>query len=180
MPELSARTRDSWRIDMTTQEAKSKTPSPRPKRRWKRVIVLFAVVAAASVARPVWHLLSTIWNDRDEIEAVLPGEINDASRLNRTPVAEVIDVPLEPDRAEEQLSELLSRARRDGLRVSIAGARHSMGGHTIYPGGISVNMLPHNQMTLEEEREILHVGAGALWSDIIPFLDKRGRSVAVM
>ena len=165
---------------MTTQEANSKTEVPQPKRRWKRVIVILAVVAAVSVARPAWHLLSTAWNDSTEIEVVPPGQVDDASRLNQTAVAEVVDVPVEIGRAEEQLTELLARARRDGLRVSIAGARHSMGGHTIYPGGLAINMLPHNRMTLDEEREILRVGAGALWSDIIPFLDARGRSVAVM
>lgn len=165
---------------MSIQEEKSKHDTPHPKRRWKRVIVILAVIAAASVARPTWHLLSTAWNDSAEIEVVPPGEIDDASRLNQTAVAEVIDVPVEVDRAEEQLAELLARAQREGLRVSIAGARHSMGGHTIYPSGISINMLPHNEMTLDEDREVLLVGAGALWSDIIPFLDERGRSVAVM
>ena len=165
---------------MTTQEANSKTEVPQPKRRWKRVIAILAVVAAVSVARPAWHLLSTAWNDSTEVEVVPPGQVDDASRLNQTAVAEVVDVPVKIGRAEEQLTELLARARRDGLRVSIAGARHSMGGHTIYPGGLAINMLPHNRMTLDEEREILRVGAGALWSDIIPFLDARGRSVAVM
>ena len=165
---------------MTIQPKNTTTETPRPKRRWKRVLVLLAVVAAVSVARPTWHLLSTAWNDSTEIEVVPPGHVDDASRLNRAPVSEVIDVPVEIDRAEEQLADLLARARRDGLRVSIAGARHSMGGHTIYPGGLSINMLPHNRLELDEEHEILHVGAGALWSDVIPFLDKRGRSVAVM
>ena len=55
-----------------------------------------------------------------------------------------------------------------------------MGGHTIYPGGISINMLSLNQIELDPERGTLHVGSGALWSDIIPFLDERGWSVAFM
>ena len=41
-------------------------------------------------------------------------------------------------------------------------------------------MLPLNQMRLDEERNLLHVGAGALWKDILPYLDEHGRSVAVM
>lgn len=56
--------------------------------------------------------------------------------------------------------------------MSIAGTRHSIGGHPIDPGGISINMLPLNQMRLDENREILRVGAGALWSDIIPFINQ--------
>ena len=52
------------------------------------------------------HLLSTAWNDRDELRAVPPGEVNDASRLNQTAVADIVDVPIDLDRAEEQLAEL--------------------------------------------------------------------------
>lgn len=159
-------------------ESLSKRLSPR--RRWKCGALIGAGLLLLLCGRPAWHVLTVAWNDRNELEAIPPGEINDASRLNQTPVAEVVDVRIEIDRAEEQLAELLQRARREGLRVSIAGARHSMGGHTIYPGGISINMLPLNQMELDEESEILHAGAGALWSDIIPFLDQRDRSVSVM
>jgi FAD/FMN-containing dehydrogenase len=131
-------------------------------------------------ARPALRLLTAAWNDRNELQPAVPGQVDDASRLNQTSVAEIVDLQVDVDRAEVQLAELLQRARRDGLRVSIAGARHSMGGHTVYPGGISINMLPLNAMELDTEREILHVGAGALWSDIIPFLDRAGRSVSVM
>lgn len=149
-------------------------------RKWRRWTILAAGALLLLLVRPAWHLLMTAWNDPVEIEAVPPGQIDDASRLNRTAIAEVVDVPVEIERAEEQLTELLARARRERRRVSVAGARHSMGGHTIYPGGISINMLPLNWMELDEERAILRVGSGALWSDIIPFLDERGWSVAVM
>lgn len=148
--------------------------------RWKRAAVLGFGLLLLFCARPTLHLLTAAWNDRNELEPAVPGQVDDASRLNQTSVAEIVDIHVDVDRAEEQLAELLQRARRDGLRVSIAGARHSMGGHTIYPGGISINMLPLNNMELDSEREILHVGAGALWSDIIPFLDQRGQSVSVM
>ncbi|MFP6669449.1 MAG: hypothetical protein VB876_19215, partial [Pirellulales bacterium] len=118
------------------------------RRQFRRAAAIVAGLLLLLLARPGWHLLSTAWNDRDELRAVPPGEVNDASRLNQTAVADIVDVPIDLDRAEEQLAELLNRARREGLRVSIAGARHSMGGHTIYPGGISINMLPLNGMEL--------------------------------
>ncbi|MBC8288685.1 MAG: FAD-binding oxidoreductase [Planctomycetes bacterium] len=162
-----------------TDDKKAETPSRR-QGRWRRWAAVTGVVLVLVVARPTWHLVTTAWNDSAEFEPVPPGQVDDASRLNQTAVAEVIDVTIEIERAEDQLAELLARARREGLRVSIAGARHSMGGHTIYPDGISVNMLPLNQMELDLEREILHVGSGALWRDIIPHLDERGWSVAVM
>ena len=163
---------------MTSPDDKANPKAGRLARRrqlWRGAAIAAGLLVLL-LARPGWHLLSTAWNDRDELEAVPPDEVNDASRLNQTAVADIVNVPVDLDRAEEQLAELLKRARR----VSIAGARHSMGGHTIYPGGISINMLPLNRMELDEDREILRVEAGALWKDIIPFLDQRGRSVAVM
>lgn len=35
-------------------------------------------------------------------------------------------------------------------------------------------------MELDETRDNLHVQAGALWSEVLPYLKARGRSVAVM
>ena len=55
-----------------------------------------------------------------------------------------------------------------------------MGGHTICPDGIVLNMLPFNRMDLDAEHSILHVGSGARWTEIVPYLDARGFSVAVM
>jgi FAD/FMN-containing dehydrogenase len=55
-----------------------------------------------------------------------------------------------------------------------------MGGQTIYPGGISINMLPFKSMELDEDKNLLHVQAGAKWADVIPYLDKHGRSVGIM
>ncbi len=55
-----------------------------------------------------------------------------------------------------------------------------MGGHTIYPDGIVLDMLSFNRLELDGRRRILHVGAGATWKQIIPYLDARDLSVAVM
>jgi FAD/FMN-containing dehydrogenase len=55
-----------------------------------------------------------------------------------------------------------------------------MGGQTIAPGGIRINMLPLKSMKLNEQTDLLHVGAGALWADVIPYLDRHGRSIGVM
>lgn len=154
----------------------------RSKRR-SRLIAIAAIallVAIAFLFRPVAYLLWTASRDGNGKPELPPGQIDDASRLNQTEVAEVWDVPIDAANPEEQLAGLLARAKAEGRRVSIAGARHSMGGHTIYPGGISINMLPLSHMQLDEQRELLSVGAGALWQDIIPYLDARGRSVAVM
>ena len=152
-------------------------------RRRSRLIAIAAIamlVAIGFLFRPVAYLLWTASHDGDIRADLPPGRIDDASRLNQTEVAEVWDVPIDTANPVEQLAALLVRAKAEGRRISIAGARHSMGGHTIYPGGISINMLPLNRMEFDQDRELLTVGAGGLWKDIIPYLDARGRSVGVM
>lgn len=91
-------------------------------------------------------------------------------------VAEIISVANGPAAAEEQLRNLRQRARREHLKVAISGARHTMGGHTIYPEGIVLNMLPFNRMELDVDRRPLHVGSGARWSEAIPYRRDGGRA----
>ncbi|MEX0715822.1 MAG: FAD-binding oxidoreductase [Planctomycetaceae bacterium] len=150
------------------------------KRRVLLIVAAGALALAGVLARPVLHLVTTASRDVDELEELPPGFADDASRLNRTRVAEVWRVPVDADDPEGQVARLLSRARTEGRRVSIAGARHSMGGHTIHPGGIVIDMLPWSDMELDENGTILTVQAGALWKDVIKYLDARGRSVEVM
>ena len=105
---------------------------------------------------------------------------DDISRLNATSIHQFWDIPSDESTAQSALRELLKQAGGAGLHVSIAGARHSMGGQTIAPGGIRVNMLPLKSMALDESTDLLHVDAGALWADVIPYLDRHGRSIEVM
>lgn len=106
--------------------------------------------------------------------------MNDASRLDETRVAKIWEIPADREAAEKQLAELLQFARTNHLKVSIAGARHSMGGHVIYPDGIVIDMLPFNHMELDGTNLVLHIQAGARWGEVIPFLNKHGLSVEVM
>ncbi len=152
----------------------------RARRWWWMVAGLCLGLMIAVFSRPVFHLAKFMSTDVDEQAGTPEGYMNDASRLNLTKVTEVWQVPGDAGAAERQLQQLLKRATLEGLRVSIAGARHSMGGHTIYPGGIVIDMLTFNKMSLDPATNILQVQAGALWSDIIPYLDRHRRSVAVM
>lgn len=146
---------------------------------WAGVLILAAVVVAL-LAPPLIHLVRTIARDRDEREPLAAGLADDASRLNATRIAEVWSIPADRAEAESQLAALLARARREGQGVSIAGARHSMGGHTICPEGIQIDMRPFNHIALDAAAGMLRVGAGAPWSDVIRHLDPRGWSVGVM
>src|SRR6266404_1728594 len=149
------------------------------KRRWLWISLAAGfVLLVLALGRPMIHLIRVTWKDTDQTEKLPPGYVDAVSRMNKTQVSEVWEIPADSQAAEQQLRKLLRKAQAAGLPVSIAGARHSMGGHTIYPGGITINMLPFNGMELDER--ILHVQAGARWSEVIPYLDKRGRSIEVM
>jgi FAD/FMN-containing dehydrogenase len=161
----------------------SVSAGPRKRSRKRRLLGLCLLAAATPtlfLARPGWHLWRTAYNDIDYVEPLQAGFVNDASRMNLTAVREVRAIPADPLEAERVLAALLVEANEKGWKVSIAGAQHTMGGHTIYPGGVVIDMRPLARMELAEKTNVLHVGAGAVWSDVIAYLDARGRSVGVM
>src|ERR1700720_2002809 len=54
--------------------------------------------------------------------------VNDVARLNRTVVREVIHA-----QSEDEIRNAVLQAGTSGMKVTIAGKRHSMGGQTLYP-----------------------------------------------
>ena len=89
------------------------------------------------------------------------GTVNDASCLNRTPVYGIVKVQTIDD-----VRTALALARDNGLRVSIAGVKHSMGGQAFARHAIVLDMTGFNQSRLDEERRVLTVQSGASWHDI--------------
>jgi hypothetical protein len=89
------------------------------------------------------------------------GTLNDASCLNRTAVYGVVQVA-----SADDVKHALLFARQNGLKVSMAGARHSMGGHAFSPGGLVLDMTRFNGMSLDESRKVVTVESGATWHDI--------------
>jgi FAD/FMN-containing dehydrogenase len=132
------------------------------------------------LAIPVVHLVRTSLREDEARPSTPRGFVNDASGLSLTPVDTVVDVT--PDRGQvvAQLQAVLAHARQHQLPVSIAGARHSMGGHTMHPGGLVLNLRPYRFLELDTAANLLTVGAGALWQEALDYLDRRGKSVAVM
>ena len=149
-------------------------------RRIVLAVLLLVAVMGVLVARPAYHWVGAWLRDKPVIETLPHGHFDDASRMQSTRVAEIWEVPADPEKAETQLRLLLKRAHTQKLRIAIAGARHSMGGHTVYPEGIVLDMLPFSELQLDADRRILRVGSGARWSVVIPFLDAKGFSPAVM
>ncbi|MEF4136242.1 FAD-binding protein, partial [Escherichia coli] len=92
----------------------------------------------------------------------------------------IVDIENDPQAMQKQLQELLIYAQENHLKVSLSGAKHSMGGHTIYPEGIALNMLPYNHMSFDEKTNILTIGSGATWEQALQYLDQYGKSIAVM
>jgi len=156
------------------------------KRKW--LIIIGGIVTLPIVV--TFFILSTIiligiskdkntWREPNDLQV-------DASHLNPIHVNQVVHISPDSAQAVNQLREVMQMARSKGLKVSVAGARHSMGGQTAYSGGIVVDMLSHNRMRIDSVRRtngmqtILHVQSGARWSDVLPFLDTHGYSVRVM
>ena len=146
----------------------------------KKFIYLLLIILLVLFARPVGFLLYTNYKDKKPQNIESPGYANDASKLNKTKIEEVVKVSEGVNEVTEQIAQLILRAKREGKKISIAGAQHSMGGHTIYNGGILLDMKGFHYMQLDSSQTILLVGSGALWSEVIPYLDKYKRSVAVM
>jgi FAD/FMN-containing dehydrogenase len=93
------------------------------------------------------------------------GTINDASCLNRTSVYGIVQV-----RTVEDIQNALQFARANGLKVSIAGVRHSMGGQAFFKNALVLDMTHFNSMSLDEGAKVLTVQSGATWHDIQNYL----------
>jgi FAD/FMN-containing dehydrogenase len=148
------------------------------KKKYFWIIGLLTVIIFLSV--PTFHILRTKWTESDKTQIIPVGYTNDASQLNLTKVDTIIQVPNDKTEIENQLKDILKYAKENNLKISIAGARHSMGGHTIYPNGIVLNMLSYKQMKLDSTNNILTIGSGALWEDALKYLDKYGKSISIM
>lgn len=101
--------------------------------------------------------------------------VNDVSKLHPTVVYGIV----RPETVTEVVG-ALSYARRRGLKVSIAGARHSMGGQAMQAGSLHLDMTALDAMSLDERGGLLTVEAGASWQKIQQLLDAHGFSVDVM
>ena len=103
------------------------------------------------------------------------GTVDDASCLNRTPIL-AITAP----GSVEGVRAMLDYARNRGLKITAAGARHSMGGQAFSRNGLVFDTSAWNRIEVDPATKILTVGSGAKWHDILAYLDARGLSVKAM
>lgn len=103
------------------------------------------------------------------------GVINDASCLNKTAVYGIVNVT-----KTEDIANALQFAHKNGLKVTSAGQRHSMGGQSFVQGGLVLDMRNFKKMEVDKEHKILTVQSGATWAEVQKFLDKQGLAVKAM
>lgn len=81
----------------------------------------------------------------------------------------------------DQMRALLQEAKAKGLKVSIAGSRHSQGGQTFTDGGLVFDMKGFNRILgLDAEKKTLTAQSGATWDEVQRYLNPHGLAVQVM
>ncbi len=117
------------------------------------------------------------------LEARAAGErvvMNDASRLNPTPVAKHWRPASDPAGAYvEALRAELKDAAASGRRVAVGAARHSMGGQSLPRDGTAITF-DRPWFDIDTANSLYRVSAGARWAEIIAKLDPLGFSPKVM
>lgn len=118
----------------------------------------------------MFNYIKTDTHDQD------PFLITDYSRLHPVKVDRVVQ-----GREEEQLIQVLQEAKQKKLTVSIAGQRHSQGGHTYYKDGIVVDMTSYNKiLSFDPSQQTIRVQSGATWQDIQDKINPYGLSIKTM
>jgi FAD/FMN-containing dehydrogenase len=99
--------------------------------------------------------------------------LDDVSALNTTRV-DSIHKPI----SSTQIAALL---KESDTTVSIGGSRHSMGGHTLYPDSMHLDLTALKQLVwLDVTRRCVRVQAGMRWRDLQQLIDPHDLSVAIM
>jgi FAD/FMN-containing dehydrogenase len=108
-----------------------------------------------------------------------PFMLDDASRLNATPIArQAILTSRDDARLLRELRATLGEAATEGRPIAFGGARHSMGGQSLPRNGIAASFAAA-AIEPDREKRIYRVSAGARWRDVIRALDPIGFSPAV-
>jgi len=149
-------------------------------------VALGALLAALLVAISYVALVAYAWfaDPRTPLPEPSAGQ-GDFSRLTHTVPAATIVPDRDPVKAIEQLRDLVRQTASQHGKITITGSRHSMGGHTLLDGSLSIDMRCDAFRRIDavinrDSIPIVHVGAGATWHELLTALDREGWSVAVM
>ena len=161
--------------------------------KFSRILRPVAWILAFLSIRKVYYLASDPTSEKDffphihhkrkpldEAPAPLPfsqlgGTINDVTGVNRIAVYGVVQIT-----SEDDLRNALLFARQQRLSVSIAGAKHSMGGQEFATNALVLDMRGFNHMSVDVTNKILTVQSGAIWHDIQAYLNPCKLSIEAM
>lgn len=101
----------------------------------------------------------TLWNKPAPLKS---GMIDDVGHLLPTKIDRVVK-----GEEVEQLEKIVMNAKKQGKTVSIAGQRHSQGGHTYYKDGVVIDLKSFNKVKkVDPVHKTVIVESGATWGDI--------------
>ena len=156
------------------------------------VLVLAAILLFLAI-RQIYYLASDPTHDKDFFPHIhhptkpldqappgLPfsqfeGTINDVTGVNRTAIYGILQI-----KTEDDLRNALQFARQQNLPVSVAGAKHSMGGQEFAIDALVLDMRGFNQVSVDTAAKILTVQSGAVWHHILEYLNPYSLAVEAM
>ena len=106
---------------------------------------------------------------RDGEEALRAASVDSGRILVRRPRA--VAAP----RTARDVIEIVRWANRTGSRVALRGTGHTQAGQSLTGGGVQIDMQGLDRIgPLDEERQTLQVGAGAMWRRVVDHARRRG------
>jgi FAD/FMN-containing dehydrogenase len=154
--------------------------------RWLRRALIGTLSGALLLVLGYVVLVAQAWfaGHKSSLPEPLAGQ-SDFSRLSSAASTAIITVDHDPAKAVEQLRDLVRQTASQHGKITIAGSRHSMGGHTLLNGSLCIDMRCDafrriDPVRVRDSVPIVHVGAGATWHELLTALDRQGWSVAVM
>ncbi|MDR6552076.1 FAD-binding oxidoreductase [Paenibacillus qinlingensis] len=131
----------------------------------KKIVVLLLLTALC-----LWQYVRTSSAGED------PFLRSDYSKLRPVKIERVV-----PAKEIKQLQEIVKEAREKGLKIAIAGQRHSQGGHTYYKDSIVLDMTPFNKvLAFDKMAKTITVQSGATWADVQKYINPYGLAVKTM
>ena len=102
--------------------------------------------------------------------------LDDVSRLNETKINRIIRV-----QDSSHIQEGLIYAIKHGLKVSIAGKRHSQGGHVVNKNGVVLDMTDFDKiLDINPKKQTITVQTGISWAQIQEAVNPYGLAIKVM
>ncbi|WP_064093611.1 FAD-binding oxidoreductase [Rossellomorea aquimaris] len=102
--------------------------------------------------------------------------ITDVGKLMPTKIKKIVK-----GNEENSIVKTIHEANEKNMKISIAGKRHSQGGHTYYRDGVVLDMTEFNKiLKVDTEQKTVHVQSGATWDDIQKAVNPHHLAVKVM